>query len=152
MDFEFISPTDKPALIALSTQEWMAHAKAVLTELGYKVHLANNHEDFETRFRQIQYQVVVLEEKFASDCIEGNLTLQALQQMPPVLRRHALVILVCENCQSLNPWQAFQQSVQFVLNPKELDNLMQVLLHSVSYNDLFMNTFRETQRRIAEAG
>ena len=58
VEFEFLSPEDKPALLALSTPEFIAAAQIVLGELGYKVHVASNHEDFLTRFAHVQYQVV----------------------------------------------------------------------------------------------
>ena len=53
-EFEFLSPTDKPALLALSTMEWLATAQTVLAELGYKVHSAAGHDDFNNRFSAIQ--------------------------------------------------------------------------------------------------
>ncbi len=48
-ELEFIGPNDKPALLALSTPEWLDAAKNVLTEIGYKVHAASNHNDFVVR-------------------------------------------------------------------------------------------------------
>src|SRR6266704_4924208 len=91
--FDFISATDKPALLAFSTPEWLDAAKAALSELGYKVHTAATHSDFLIRFSQIRYQVVVLEELFAANELSENLTLQALQNMPMSQRRHSTVIL-----------------------------------------------------------
>ena len=38
--FDFISATDKPALLAFSTPEWLETARSALNELGYKVHTA----------------------------------------------------------------------------------------------------------------
>ena len=35
--FDFISATDKPALLAFSTPEWLEAAKTALNELGFKV-------------------------------------------------------------------------------------------------------------------
>ena len=43
--FDFVTTTDKPALIAFSSPAWMETAKAVLSELGYKVHTAATHSD-----------------------------------------------------------------------------------------------------------
>jgi len=37
-NFDFISTTDKPALLAFSTPEWLDTARTALAELGYKVH------------------------------------------------------------------------------------------------------------------
>src|SRR5712672_2128496 len=38
--FDFVSSTDKPALLAFSTPEWLEAAMAALNELGFKVHTA----------------------------------------------------------------------------------------------------------------
>src|SRR6516164_3854203 len=97
--FDFISATDKPALLAFSTPEWLDAARTALSELGYKVHTAATHGDFLIRFSQVRYQVVILEERFAANDITENLTLQALQQMPMNQRRHATVILLGESFQ-----------------------------------------------------
>src|ERR1700720_925217 len=109
--FEFISATDKPALLAFSTPEWLETAKSALTELGYKVHTAATHGDFLIRFSQIRYQVVIIEERFAANDITENLTLRAMQTMAMSQRRHSTVILVGDSFQTFTPLQAFQQSV-----------------------------------------
>src|SRR3954454_10813920 len=114
--FEFISATDKPALLAFSTPEWLEAARTALMELGYKVHTAATHGDFLIRFTQVRYQVVILEERFAANDMTENLTLQALQTMPMNQRRHSTVILFGESFQTFTPMQAFQQSVHAVIN------------------------------------
>ncbi len=48
--FEFVSKTDKPALIAFTTPDWLESAKSALLELGYKVHTAATHSDFLIRY------------------------------------------------------------------------------------------------------
>src|SRR5215470_17948271 len=101
--FDFVSTTDKPALLAFSTPEWLEAARTALSELGYKVHTAATHSDFLIRFSQIRYQVVVLEELFAANEIGENLTLQALQHMPMSQRRQATVILFGDSFQTFTP-------------------------------------------------
>src|SRR5437667_12067631 len=91
--FDFISATDKPALLAFSTPEWLEAAKAALNELGYKVHTAATHGYFLIRFSQVRYEVVIVEERFAANDMSENLMLQALQQMPMSHLRHATIIL-----------------------------------------------------------
>src|SRR5438034_3264883 len=112
--FDFVSATDKPALLAFSTPEWLEAARASLTELGYKVHTAATHSDFLIRFSQARYQVVILEERFAANTMEENLTLRSLQTMPMSQRRHATVILFGDSFQTFTPMQAFQQTVHAV--------------------------------------
>ena len=79
--FDFVSSTDKPALLAFSTPEWLETARSSLSELGYKVHTAATHGDFLIRFSQVRYQVGIIEERFAANDITENLTLQAMQKM-----------------------------------------------------------------------
>ncbi|MFO1475892.1 MAG: hypothetical protein U1F98_04490 [Verrucomicrobiota bacterium] len=146
--FEFISATDKPALLAFSTPEWLEAAKTALVELGYKVHTAATHGDFLVRFSQIQYQVVVVEELFAANHISENLTLKALQVMPMNQRRHATVILFGDSFQTFTPLQAFQQSVHAVINSSELFLLKQLIEKAVADNSLFLHSYRETQTRV----
>src|SRR2546426_11159336 len=119
-ELEFIGPNDKPALLAPSTPEWLDAAKNVLVEIGYKVHAASNHDDFITRFGRIQYQAVLIEELFASNTVEDNLTLQFIQAMPMAQRRHAIFVLLGSSFGTLSALQALQQSVHAVVNQEEL--------------------------------
>ena len=106
--FDFLTTTDKPALLALSTPEWQELARAALTELGYKVHTAAAHGDFIANFTQVPYQVVIIEECFAADTAPENRSLTFLQAAPMNLRRHTTLILVGDSYTSFNPMQAFQ--------------------------------------------
>ena len=146
--FDFVSATDKPALLAFSNPEWLESAKTALTELGYKVHTAATHGDFLIRFSQVRYQVVILEELFAATTIGENLTLQSLQKMPMGQRRHATVILFGDSFQTFTPMQAFQQSVHAVINSSELFLLKQLIEKAVADNTIFLQAFREAQSRI----
>lgn len=145
--FEFLSASDKPALLAFSTPEWLEAAKTALGELGYKVHTAATHGDFLIRFSQIRYEVVVVEELFAANNIGENLTLQALQAMPMAQRRHATVILFGDSFQTFTPMQAFQQSVHAVINSSELFLLKQLIEKAIADNTIFLSSFRQAQTR-----
>ena len=146
--FEFISAADKPALLAFSTPEWLDAVKLALQELGYKVHTAATHSDFLIRFSQVRYQVVIVEERFAANTLEENLTLQALQQMPMNQRRHATIVLLGESFQTFTPLQAFQQSVHAVINSSELFLIKQLIEKSVADNLMFLHSYNEVQSRL----
>jgi len=150
--FDFVSTTDKPALLAFSTPEWLESARSALSELGYKVHTAATHGDFLIRFSQIRYQVVIIEERFAANDISENLTLRTMQTMPTNQRRHSTVILVGDSFQTFTPMQAFQQSVHSVINSSELFLLKQLIEKTIADNELFMHSFLEAQTRAYAAG
>ncbi len=146
--FDFVSKTDKPALLAFSTPEWLDSAKTALLELGYKVHTAATHSDFLIRFTSTQYQVVLIEELFGANTFEENLTLKAVQNMPIGQRRHATILLVGESFQTFTPMEAFKHSVQAVINSSELFLLKQLVEKAVADNDAFLHSFREVQGRL----
>src|SRR6476619_4859167 len=103
IDLDFLNPSYKPALLALSAQDVVTACKDVLRELNYKVLVATSHEDFFTRFNNIQFQVIILEEEFAAHSEEGNITLRVLQRMPMFQRRHTTILLLGHSFQTMNP-------------------------------------------------
>jgi len=149
MEFEFLTATDRPALLGLSTPELQETARTALDQLGFKVHTAVNHGEFLHKFNQVPYQAVVIEELFSSNSPEENESLLALQRMPMSMRRHAVVVLFGFNMATFNPMQAFQQCVHAVVNPSEMFLLIQLVQKAVADNDTFLHTFREVQRRMA---
>ena len=146
--FDFIGSGDKPALIAFSTPEWLEVAKSALIELGFKVHTAATHSDFLTRFTQVHYQLVLMEERFGALTMEENQALKALQTMPVNQRRHSTIILLGDSFQTFTPMEAFKHSVHAVINSSEMFLLKQLVEKAVADNELFLHSFRETQNRL----
>jgi hypothetical protein len=147
-EFDFISATDKPALLAFSTPEWLDAVRTALQELGYKVHTAATHSDFLIRFSQFRYQVVIIEELFAANSMAENATLATLQTMPMSRRRHATIVLFGPSFQTFTPMQAFQQSVNAVISPSELFLVRQLIEKAVSDSNFFLHSYREAQNTL----
>jgi len=150
--FDFISPSDKPALLGISTMDWLVKCRTDLTDLGYKVHVAADHEEFLNRFNRAQYQVVVLERQFASATQEDNLSLASLQRLSAAQRRHSVIFLLGDGLQSLNPFQAFQFSVHAVINRSEMDSFKPIVQQIVAENDVFLRVFRDALLQINSWG
>src|SRR5881397_3161527 len=93
VELEFLTASDKPALLGLSTAELQETAKTALDQLGYKVHTAVNHGEFLHKFAQVAYQVVILEDLFAAAKPEENESLLVIQKMSMSLRRQAVFVL-----------------------------------------------------------
>ncbi len=87
-EFDFVGPNDLPALLAISNPPALAAVKNTLAGMGYKVHVVETHLQFETRYNQINYQVVVVEDTFAGNPTEENPSLQFLQNLPMAQRRY----------------------------------------------------------------
>jgi hypothetical protein len=150
IDLDFLNPSYKPALLALSAQDVITACKDVLRELNYKVLVATSHEDFAARFNNIQFQVVVIEEQFASQGEEGSLTLRSLQTMPMNQRRHTTIFLLGHGVQTMNSLQALALSVHAVVNWADLGSLSQIIQQVVGETTLFLNVYREAQLRVVQ--
>jgi hypothetical protein len=147
-EFDIIGPNDHPALLAISTPEVVAMVKTALTELGYKVHAVENFEQFDLRYHQVSYQIVMIEETFAGSDMLENATLQMVQSLPMSQRRHATFFLLGPSMETLNTMQAFTHSVHCVINYSELPMLSDLVKKTVGENEMFLTTFREVQRHV----
>ena len=147
-EFDFIGPNDQPALLAITSPETLHHAKTALVDMGYKVHVVETHIQFETRYNQINYQVVVIEDIFAGHPLQDNPSLIYVQNLPMAQRRYASVFLVGGAFETLNTLQAFSQSVHCVVNYTEIPIIGQLIQKTIAENNLFLNTFREVQHRV----
>jgi hypothetical protein len=152
VDLDFLNPSYKPALLALSAEDTLGVCKDVLRELNYKVLVAPNHSDFAARFNNIQFQLVVIDETFAARIPEENLSLQHLQHMPMNQRRHSTIILLGHTFQTLHPMQAFAQSVHAVVNWADFGSLSQIIQQVTADNTLFLNLYREAHMRASSKG
>lgn len=150
LELEILAPGDRPALLGIRNPEALEYARGVLDQMGYKVHSAGTHEEFLDRFGRVQYEIVIIEDSFGGVLPEQNVALTSLQSMPMSLRRHATVLLLSEVAQTLNPLQAFQQSVHAMINPSDIDKLMLLVQQVVNDNLTFLSTYRDVQARIAQ--
>ncbi|MEO6033722.1 MAG: hypothetical protein ABIQ35_00545 [Verrucomicrobiota bacterium] len=148
--FDFVSATDKPALLALTKPEWITIVQTALSELGYKVQKIGTHLEFPNRFAQVPYQIVVIEDQFADTPPTENLTLQTVQALPMNQRRHSTIILIGESYETLNALQAFQMSVHAVINFSEMALFRQLVKKVISENELFFTNYREISQRVSQ--
>lgn len=150
--FDIISATDRPALLAITSPDVRVLAETALLDLGYKVHTVEDHVQFDNRFSQVSYQVVIIEDTFCGSNLLDNPTLRLVQNMPMNLRRNAVVFLISMGFETLNTLQAFSQSVQCVVNHAQLPMLSEIVQKMTAESDLFLSTFREVQRRVYQKG
>jgi hypothetical protein len=149
-DFEFLSPTDKPALLALSNPELHALSREALLDLGYKVQSAATHDEFITRFTSVPYHLTMIEDTFASVSAAENASLKTIQTLPMAQRRHCTLILIGATFQTMNAMQAFQQSVHAVMQPGDASKIKLIVQQAMADNSIFMSVYRDIQNRIAQ--
>ncbi|MBI3881492.1 MAG: hypothetical protein HY301_15690 [Verrucomicrobia bacterium] len=150
IEIDFGSAEGKPALLGLSSPEYLGVAKDVLKALGYKPYEAAHHDDFLNNYVHVQYELVIIEEKFLCDLPVDNRALTTLQQMPMSRRRHSVIFLLGENFATLNTLHALQHSVNAVVHKDDIDSLGALIMQQVAETNLFLRTYRDTQLGIAQ--
>ena len=149
LELEILAPDDRPALLGISSADVRSYAEGVFDQMGYKVHSASTHDEFLERYGRVQYELVFIEDTFGGTP-EQNKALATLQSMPMNLRRHSTVLLFSDRLETLNPMQAFHQSVHAIVNRIDLDKLLLVIQQVVNDNLTFLNVYRDVQSRIAQ--
>ena len=68
-----------------------------------------------------------------------------------VTRRNIFVALIGKNFKTLKNMQAFQKSVNVVINEKDINKLEDVLKKSISEIEIFYKVFKETLQSMGKA-
>jgi len=149
-DFDLLSPSDKPALLVIRDEQRLTQTRSALETAGYKVHAITSLEQFKNRFHQINYKILVIDEEI-NKTSEGIAILEYLRTMAMPLRRHATVLLLGDKYETLNPIQAFSQSVNAVVNYSEMEFIDRVIAKTVSENESFLAPYFDVQKSISKA-
>lgn len=151
-EIDLIGPNDHPALLAISDSEHCGIVRNSLVELGYKVHRVDRVEQFDLRYNQVNYEVVIIEETFDGATMLEHPVLEWVQNLSMSQRRYAVFFLLSSSLETLNAFQAFSQSIHCIINYAELPMLAELVQKTVADNDLFLTTFRDAQRRAYQKG
>jgi hypothetical protein len=122
-----------------------------LESRGYKIQYAKSPEHAVHKMKFTHFHFVALHENFGNLALENNPIYKTLIEIPMVTRRNIFVALVGKNFKTLKNMQAFQKSVNVVINEKDLGKLGDVLKKSISENEIFYKVFKETLHSMGKA-
>lgn len=146
---EFFETGAKTALICDDSPSAEA-VKTILSDLGYRFHIAENGERAIERMTYTQYNVVVVHENFAGSTLASNPVLGYLMPLPMGLRRYTFVCLIGPSFKTLDAMQAFAQSVHVVVNPRDASNLKAILAKNLAEFELFYRVYKESLAAMGE--
>ncbi|MCF7669449.1 MAG: hypothetical protein K9N48_06715 [Verrucomicrobia bacterium] len=139
------------ALLAVSQPTTSAAIQRTLEELEFDVHQATNHEDFTYKFSRYQHSLVIIEETFQKLPTGVNKSLEFINALPGVQRRHTCIILISRIPASLNSTEAFLRSVHAIINEKDLQNIKSILTQIINEYSNMMNPFFAAWEKVMES-
>lgn len=144
-DLDFIEEGVKAAL--LCDQENYGVIGPILKEFGYEVKIANSPEDAINRIRFTVYDLIILNEKFGCNEITENSVLKFLQHMPMSTRRKIVLFLIGNNFQTFDNMGAFVNSVNLLINKKDIASLTMILKKFNQDHKRFYKIFNESLKK-----
>lgn len=140
---DLFEPGDLTALVCVDVPEVQRIIVDQLTALNYKIHTGLFLEDILLKLRAHVYDVVVISEHFNATDIGSNPIVALAVAAPAEQRRKQFLVAVGSTLNTNDELQAFQYSVDLVVNLADVVNLRPVLRRGVMRVSEFYAPFRE---------
>jgi CheY-like chemotaxis protein len=140
---DLFEPGDQTALVCIDVPEIQRLVVDQLSALNYKMHTGLFVEDILLKLKAHTYDVVLISEHFNATDLETNAILSALVNLPPINRRKQIIVLIGSSLSTNDELQAFQHSVDLVVNLADVVNLRPVLRRGVLRKSEFYAPLQE---------
>jgi len=140
---DLFEPGDLTAIVCVDVPEVQRIVVDQLTSLNYKIHTGLFLEDILLKLRAHSYDVVVISEHFNASDIANNPIISAAIAAPAEQRRRQVLVAIGSTLVTNDELQAFQHSVDLVVNLADVVNLRPVLRRGVARMNEFYTPFRE---------
>jgi len=143
---DIFEPGDLTALVCVDVPEVQRIVVDQLTTLNYKIHTGLFLEDILLKMRAHVYEVVVVAEHFNASEMKTNPIIAAAAALPAEQRRKQFFAAVGSTFATNDDMQAFQYSVDLVVNLSDVVNLRPVLRRGVMRMGEFYAPFNDALR------
>lgn len=148
--FDFVGEGGETALLCEPDPAARETISASLRDLGYQITEPTTAKDALKAMRFHVFDVVVLNERFDVDDQQENNVHRYLEGMAMSTRRRFFVVLVSEKFRTMDNMTAFQQSVNIVINLKNIDEAGKIIKQGVAENKAFYHVFQETLQKMGK--
>ncbi len=149
--FDFLEEGVETALICEQDEAVKEKIGSALQEMNYNITDAASTRDALKYMRFHHFDLVVLNEGFDGGDPESNYVLRYVAQLSTRVRRDVFVILVGDGFATGDSMTAFNKSVNFVLNPEDVDELERILKLSLADHEEFYRMLRDTMKKVGRA-
>lgn len=148
---DLFEPGDSTALVCSDVPEVQRLVVDQLTALNYKIHTGLFVEDILLKLRAHAYDVVVISENFGATDVHSNPILAEAVRTPIAQRRQQVLVLLGSSVMTNDDIQAFQYSVDLVVNLADVMNLRPVLRRVLLRTQEFYAPFQESLKAVGLA-
>lgn len=145
--FEFLEEGAKTAMICEVDDKRRQLLKQFFEGMGYHISEPENPRDALKQMRFHEFDVVVLNEIFGTKDPEMNHVLKYLSQLKMSVRRNMFVSLLTSRFKTSDRMQAFNKSVNSVLNINDMAYMEKILKRDINENESFYRVFKESVQK-----
>ena len=149
--FDFLEEGVETALICEQDEAVREKIGSALQEMNYNITDAPSTRDALKYMRFHNFELLVLNEGFDGGDPESNYVQRYVAQLSSGIRRDVFVILVGDGFATGDSMTAFNKSVNFVLNPEDVDELERILKLSLADHEEFYRMLRDTMKKVGRA-
>ncbi len=146
--FDFLEEEAKTSLVCIPEKGQEDHIGQILEGIEYHNTTADNAREALKKMRYHTFDLVVLDELFDCRNLNSNGVLIFLQHLPMVIRRNIFVTLISENHRTMDNMQAFNKSVNLIVNRKNLNDFEKILLKGIADEDMFYRVYDITAKKV----
>jgi len=149
--FDFLEEGVETALVCEHDQVLREKIHSALQRMGYHVTMAESSRIALKYMRFHVFELVVLDENFDGTDARTNHVLQYLGHQAMNTRRNIFVVLLGNRFRTGDNMIAFNNSVNLVINTKNMDDLEKILKRALTEHREFYQVFKETLKKTGRA-
>ncbi|MHB9096575.1 MAG: hypothetical protein ACYC5X_01995 [Syntrophales bacterium] len=148
--FDFVGEGGATALVCEPDPAVREKIIGSLKDLGYQITEPATAKDALKAMRFHVFDVVVLNERFDVADPQVNSVHRYLEGMTMSMRRRFFVALVSGEFRTMDNMAAFHQSVNIIINLKNIDEAGKIIKQGVADNKAFYHVFQETLQKMGK--
>jgi len=149
--FDFVGEGGATALVCETDPGAREKVSEGLKGLGYQITAPPTAKDALKAMRFHVFDVIVLNECFEAASPQANGVLQYVENMAMTTRRRIFVALLSAKYRTMDNMAAFNQSVNIVVNLKDVGEIGKIVKQGVADNKAFYHIFQETLQKMGKA-
>ncbi len=146
--FDFIEEETKTSIVCVADNNIEKAVSADLASVDFHITSSDNAREALKKMRYHTFDLVVLDELFDCASPNANGVLIFLQHLPMAIRRNIFVAMISENHYTMDNMQAFNKSVNLIVNRKNVGDFKKILLKAIAEHDMFYRVYRLSAKRM----
>ena len=146
--FDFVEEGGKTALVCETDSVIRAKLSNALGKMDYYVTESTTARDSLRSMRFHVYHLIVVGEDFdAKGAGDDGGVFEYIRQLPMSVRRNIFVVLVSAGFRTMDNMEAFEKSVNLVINLENIDNAGVIIERGIADNEAFYRPFKDALKQ-----